>query len=185
MKPADPRQESRHRWVQGIPRSVATSWSCRSRKGRAGRSTVHGRSATKHRQRPPANRIAWSGLAVQRTPITLLPVAYRAHPALTKSAPSAPIRSRRKVRAQSSRNTRPAICRRLIYRQINISTTQGSRKALMAPQAGTVSPSQSTAAATPPRPCGMPSARSATSMTPSVPSIIGALTCPMCAIRNA
>ena len=44
---------------------------------------------------------------------------------------------------------------------------------------------QSIAAWVPPRPCGMSSAASAISTTLSVPRIIGALTWPMCAMRNA
>src|SRR3979490_279176 len=53
------------------------------------------------------------------------------------------------------------------------------------PQALTLSPSHSIAASTPPLPCGISSALRPTSMTPRVPRIMGALTCPIWAIRNA
>src|SRR5215212_9997227 len=49
----------------------------------------------------------------------------------------------------------------------------------------TLSPSHSIAASVPPLPWGMLRALRATSMTPSVPKIIGALTWPIWAIRNA
>ena len=50
--------------------------------------------------------------------------------------------------------------------------------------AGTLFARNSTAAETPPLPCGMPSAASAISTTLSVPKIIGALTWPICAMRK-
>src|SRR5262249_14721193 len=60
----------------------------------------------------------------------------------------------------------------------------GTRPGMTA-YAVTCSPSQPIAAWAPPEPCGMPSALRPTSMTPSVPSTMGALTCPMWAMRNA
>src|SRR6516165_6281157 len=60
----------------------------------------------------------------------------------------------------------------------------GTRPGMTA-YAVTCSPSQSIAAWAPPEPCGMPSALRPTSITPSVPSTIGALTWPMWAMRNA
>ena len=49
-------------------RSAAGSWSCRSRKARAGRPAARARCAATHRRRPPDRRSAWSIRAAQPTP---------------------------------------------------------------------------------------------------------------------
>src|SRR6266513_2812534 len=82
---------------------------------------------------------------------------------------------------RSDEDSRPA----RVHGLLRFARNDDLRPFSVGPQALTLSPSHSIAASTPPLPCGISSALRPTSMTPRVPRIIGALTCPIWAIRNA
>mgnify|MGYP003694426947 CR=1 FL=1 len=137
--------------LRGSRRSAAASWSCRSRKARAGRPAARDRSATRHHRPPQAIQTAWSGRANQPDANQCLPVASAADLA---SALGIPVSTKMPARGKASGAYTFAE-----------PFDRGFRF----------------------RPChaGMPSAFSPTSITPSVPRIIGALTWPIWAMRNA